>query len=155
MSNKWPAEHLEVLRKLEGESAGAMLRQIKTLRPNATRSAVIGQCNRHGIRLSEKPQNRVKAGTRERIVQMRAPHEIAASVDPEAWAPLPGIAPIALMARSEFQCPWPIGETPDAPADLKCCGAAKDFAANYCPAHMQKRRALYQPPAINAERFAA
>ncbi len=148
-SASWPTEHIDALRAMEGSTAGQMLAEIKRLRPDATRSAVIGQCRRHNIKLSLLTRGAAKiksvadgrGGKRLAYVATAPRPPKAPPVDADAFAPLPGVEPILLMARTASQCPWPVGEEPEQLRDLKCCGAPRrDADAPYCAAHMNWRR---------------
>lgn len=160
MTAAWPKEHMDELKKLSADhlTAGQMAQRMQKLRPGVTRNAVIGQCKRHNISLSEtapsKKRNRVKDGTRERVIQMRPKMEIAALIRPDAWKPVEGSRCISLMARTPLECPWPIGDDPKNASDLICCGAPKDQGAEYCAHHMTLRSAPYTPK-LQVGRWAA
>lgn len=169
----WPPSHLEALRALEGQTAGEMRDAMCKLRPGITRSAVIGQCKRHGIRLSNAGNGQAKIKAVAKRAQYKpalptttkrkpTPFLSAPVIDVTrparagAWEKLPGAsAPIALTARSNAQCAWPIGE-PTRPAEQMCCGErVADDTLPYCAAHRRLRLARYVPTELRAADKAA
>lgn len=183
-STGWPPEHVEALRALEGNTAAHIAKQMRRLRPGVTRNAVIAQCSRRGIRLSgasneqrapsvpgcepkrgapaPKAARAPKQKPLEHKVGKYGPIHPANPIPPnhgrpEAWAALPGVAPVALLARTASQCAWPVGDAPARPAEQLFCGAqCDDDTLPYCAAHRRLRLARRAPADLaEAEKIAA
>ena len=64
----------------------------------------------------------------------------------DAWAALPGVTPVSLLARKVgSECCWPIGD-PLEPG-FAVCGAATRDGASYCPTHARRARGSAAPAA--------
>lgn len=142
MSNKgWPPEHVAALKQMEGCSASQMRHALQSLRPGVTRSAVVGQCHRRGIRMSagaskaQRRKNMKFAFPFGRSEVPLAPNRGR----PDAWAPIEGATPVELLSRKPMQCAWPV-EQPARPAEQLFCGArCDDDTLPYCATHRRMR----------------
>jgi len=107
---------------------------------NVTRSAIVGHCYRHKIKLPGSPAASATGQGRKRKTQPPRP------IGNRASKPLP--APVAVpspeAARSFIDvitnggCKWPLWDAFEGPDVSKCCGAPRDPDAPYCDFHTQR-----------------
>lgn len=131
----WTPERIEELRAYAAQGLNAA--QIAFRMKPITELAIIGRAARLGIELGVKPASKQPA--RRGAVEADDTGDPMFGVEPpprqDAWLPIDGAEPVALVDLGANQCPWPIcGDDWEAPTHAHC-GRARPDGLPYCPEH--------------------
>ena len=151
LSTAWTAERIEELREFAalGLSAAQIAHRMKPF----TELAIVGRCARLGIVLGVKPAPKPK-GRRQLQAEIEESDPLFGIAPPareDAWLPIDGAEPVALIDASLLCCPWPIGDG----VTGMCCGRRKGETLPYCPEHtaLAYEGGRYRRPGAIVSRF--